>query len=80
MTLEDEVQAAFRVVLRQKELVLRPEMTAKDVRGWDSLAHVQLMAAIERRLGIRFAAAEVQRMTRVGDLLELVRKKVSASK
>jgi acyl carrier protein len=57
-------------------------MTANDVEGWDSLMHVNLIVALEKRLGIRFATAEISRLSdqgqNVGALLELVTRKCSS--
>jgi acyl carrier protein len=74
-----EMQKVFRTVFGDSELELRDEMTATDVDGWDSLAHLNLMIAIEREFGIRFATAEMAGMKdegrTVGDLLALVHRK-----
>ena len=39
------VEEIFREELEQDELVLTDKTTAEDVDGWDSLSHVQLVAA-----------------------------------
>jgi len=58
-------------------------MTAADVDGWDSLAHINLIIAVERKLGIKFATAEISRMKEpdqnVGTFLRLIESKVAAS-
>jgi acyl carrier protein len=55
-------------------------MTAYDVDGWDSLTHIDLMLALERRLSIQFTTAEISRMREsdqnVGSLLRLIDDKV----
>jgi acyl carrier protein len=40
-------------------IVIRPDMTAKEVDEWDSLTHVRLMLTVERTFGIKFSAAEI---------------------
>jgi acyl carrier protein len=50
-------------------LDLHPAMTAKDVEGWDSLAHVTIMVALERAFGIRFRIGELATVKNVGDLV-----------
>ena len=63
-------------------LELRDEWTADDVEGWDSLRHTELIIAIEKAFGIRFAIAEMARTrnpgSNVGTLLELIQTKVEA--
>jgi len=53
-------------------------MTARDVDGWDSLAHVRLLLTIERKFQIKFSAPEVGGLRSVGDLVSLVAHKTNA--
>jgi acyl carrier protein len=62
----DRLQDIFRDVFDDRSLVLRDEMTAQDVDGWDSLTHINLIIAVERKLGIKFATAEISRMREAG--------------
>jgi acyl carrier protein len=55
----DVLQEVFRDVFKDASLVLRDDMTAEDILGWDSLTHINLIIAVERRLGIKFATAEI---------------------
>ena len=77
--LRNDVQQIFRDVFGDDQLVLRDDMTADEVEGWDSLAHLNLIIALEKRLGIKFATAEISRLKddgqNVGSLLELVKRK-----
>ncbi len=76
----ERVQTIFRDLFEDDELILRDSMTAHDVEGWDSLAHINLIIAIESELGIRFAAAEISGLKEpsqnVGTFLELIRSKL----
>lgn len=65
----------FRDVLDDDELVITPATRAADVDGWDSLAHIHLVVAIEKALKMRFTAEEVSSLENVGDLVMLVLKK-----
>lgn len=40
--------------------------------GWDSVAHLALLLAVERRLGVAFTSAEMVSMRTVGDMLSAV--------
>ncbi len=67
-----------RVILQELELDdfdLRADTLAGEVPGWDSLAHVSILSAVEAEFGIRLRALEVVRLRRVGDLQELVDRK-----
>ena len=54
------------------EFVLDRNTTAAHVPGWDSMAHVQIVLALERRLGIRFATAEISELQNIGDLIDAI--------
>jgi acyl carrier protein len=75
-----ETQEVFRQVFDDPELVLSNEMTADDIMGWDSLAHINLMVAIEKRFRIKFGTAEISRLKgddqNVGTFLQLIQKKL----
>ena len=67
----------FRTLFRLPELELADELTAKQVRGWDSLNHVVLIIQVEEELGIKFRNDEVAMLVNVGQLKDLVYEKVS---
>jgi acyl carrier protein len=67
----------FRDVFDDDDIVLSPQLTASDIEGWDSLKHVRLVLSIERGFGVKFSASEVGHLKNVGDLANLVSKKVS---
>ena len=69
----------FHSVFDDDTIVLRPDLTAADVDGWDSLAHVRLLLTVERKLGIKFNAIEAGKLKNVGELIELIDSKLSAS-
>lgn len=74
----EELQSIFRDILDQPELVLTPESNANNVEDWDSLAHINLVSAIEKHYKIRFALGELQELKNVGDMIELIQKKLAA--
>jgi len=73
-----ELTSVFRNVFDDESLVLRDDMTAKDVRGWDSLTHVDLMVAVEKHFRIKVTTREVVSMKNVGELVQLVERKRTA--
>lgn len=70
------VEEIFREELEQDDLVLTDETTAENVEGWDSLSHVQLVAAMEEAFGIEFKSREILSWENVGDLIDSIQKKV----
>jgi len=62
----------FHDVFDDDSIVVRPELTADDVDEWDSLTHIRLVIAVEKTFGLKFSAAEVERLRNVGDLVALI--------
>ena len=61
------------------DIVATPELTAADVPGWDSLAHVRLILVIERAFHVKFSAAEISSFKNVGDLANVILAKSAAT-
>jgi acyl carrier protein len=80
----DQMQTVFRNVFHDDELVLTDQMTAGDVDGWDSLAHINLVIALEKHFKIKFATAEISGLKadgqNIGTFAALVNKKLGAGK
>ena len=80
--LRNQVQQVFCEVFGDDTIVLTDNMTADDIPGWDSLGHLNLTIAIEKRLGIKFANAEISKLKddgqNVGTLLQLIARKKGA--
>ena len=52
-----------------------PETVANDVVGWDSMAHVGLMAAIEDEFRVLFKPEEITSFGNVSELVALIARK-----
>lgn len=74
-TIYDRLSTLLRDTFDDDELVATPELSADDVDEWDSLAHVRLMLAVEKAFGVKFSAAEVNRLKNVGELATLIQSK-----
>ena len=71
-----KVEEIFRDELEVDDLVLTDETTADDVEEWDSLSHVQLVAAMEEAFGIEFKSREILSWENIGDLIDGIEKKL----
>lgn len=68
----ERLTTIFDDVFDTGDLVLTPDLTARDVDGWDSLAHIRLIVTIEKAFKIKFSASEIGRLENVGDLVALI--------
>jgi len=58
--------------LRSEEY--RPDLAIGDIEQWDSVAHLDLMADIEREFGVRFDLDEMTTLTSLPELLSRLEK------
>jgi len=71
------LQGIFRDILDNESLVLSDHMTAADVEGWDSLAHIGLVSAIEKHYKIRFSLGELDDLKNIGDMYSAIQRKIT---
>ena len=74
----DRLTPVFHEVFGDEDLVLTPELTADDVDGWDSLAHIRLILSVQKAFAVKFSPSETSRLKNVGELATLIDKKVAA--
>jgi acyl carrier protein len=72
-----EIQRIFCDVFDDPSLVITRDSNASTVEDWDSLAHVNLVTAIEKKYRIRFALGELQELKNVGDMIDLIQEKLA---
>ena len=59
------------------DVQLTPATTADDIEEWDSLSHVRLVVAVERKFGFKLKNAEIEALKSVGDLVTLIETKAA---
>ena len=67
----------FHDVFMRDDLVLTPDLTAKQVQGWDSFKQIEIIMASEEKWGIKFNTRELDSLRCVGDLAKMVVVKTS---
>jgi acyl carrier protein len=63
----------FEDVFDEDSIEVTPELSAKDVDGWDSLTHIRLLLTIEKGFNIKFSTSEIGKLENVGDLVALIK-------
>ncbi len=72
-----QLNEVFREVFDDDEIDVNRETSARDIEDWDSLMHVNLVLAVESKFGVRFTSTEVAALKDVGELNDLVEKKLA---
>ena len=63
----------FADVFDEESITLTPDLSAKDVDGWDSLTHIRLLLTIEKTFAIKLTTSEIGKLKNVGDLVALIK-------
>jgi acyl carrier protein len=58
-TVMTSLNEVFRDVLDEPDLTLTDSTTAADVEGWDSVTHVMMIVAVEKKFSVKFTTAEI---------------------
>lgn len=78
---EAEIYAAlteiFQDVFLRDDLELRPELSAKDVPGWDSFKQIDIILAVEEKYKIKLNTRELDSLHNVGDLVRVIADKAA---
>jgi acyl carrier protein len=76
--LHAKLEEIVRDVVGDDDIALTDTTTASDVPGWDSLAHVNIMFAVEQEFDIQFSDDDMAAAVDVGQLKHRIREKVAA--
>jgi acyl carrier protein len=72
-----QLRPIFQDVLDNPKLVITGESNAQNVEGWDSLAHINLITAVEGEFKVRFALGELAALQNVGEMVTLIERKLA---
>jgi acyl carrier protein len=73
----EKLSNVFRVLFNLPDIELNDNLTAKDISGWDSFNHVNLIINMEEEFNVRFPNSEVGDLQNVGNLKTLLASKIS---
>ena len=62
----------FRDVFGDSSISVTPPTTSDDIEDWDSIEHINLIAAVEDEFGMRFKMREVSGMKNVGEMMNII--------
>ena len=68
----ERLNEVFRDVFDDEEITVNEATTADDIEDWDSLEHINLLAAVEQEFGIKFNMGQVVTMKNVGEMASII--------
>jgi acyl carrier protein len=73
----EKVNQVFRRVFSNDQIQVNRETTAKDIAGWDSITHLDIITGMEEEFKVEITGFEVMNLNNVGDLLDLLAQKLA---
>ena len=74
------VTGIIRDVLDLPDLALSAATSAENVEAWDSFNHIYIVLAVEAHFGVKFHTTEIEEIRNVGELVDLIDRKLNARK
>ena len=68
----EKLNEVFRDVFDDEEITVTDATTADDIEEWDSLEHINLLAAVEQEFGMKFNMGQVVSMKNVGEMADII--------
>ncbi len=72
----EKLNEVFRDVFDDEDITVTEATTADDIEDWDSLEHINLLAAVEQEFGMKFNMGQVVSMKNVGEMAEIIMSKI----
>ena len=72
----EKLTKVFQDVFSASALVINEEMTSNDVEKWDSLTHMLMISNVEECFGVKFKLKELNKLKRVGDIIDTLSEKL----
>ncbi len=76
----EKINIIFREEFDDDSLVITDETNAEDIEDWDSLAHVDLVIAMENEFSMKFNVREVGNLSNVGQMVDLIESRLALRK
>jgi acyl carrier protein len=76
MNLLEEINEIFKDVLDNNDIRVTYTTKSDDIEEWDSLNHIQLVVAIEKKFKIKFNATQIHKWNDVGEMIDDIKKMI----
>lgn len=68
----ETLNEVFRDVFDDESIEVNDDTTSDDIEDWDSLEHINLIAAVEQEFGMKFNMGQVVTMKNVGEMADII--------
>lgn len=66
------LQELIRDILSLETVTISDASTAREFKGWDSLAHIDIILAAEEKFQVNISAIKASKLKTVGELIDLI--------
>lgn len=70
------LNGVFQDVFDDEDITVNDATTANDIEDWDSLEHINLVVAVEKKFNIKFNMGEVNDFKNVGEMVDIILKRI----
>lgn len=74
--IKEELNKIFRDIFEDSSIVVSEETTANDVKGWDSVSHIDMICMVEDAFKMKLTTKEVSSLKNVGELISVIERKI----
>ena len=71
----ERLNKGFQDVFDDEDITVNETTTSADIEDWDSLEHINLVAAVEQEFGMKFTMGQVVTMKNVGEMVDIILQK-----
>ena len=71
----ERLNKVFRDVFDDDDITVTETTTSADIDDWDSLEHINLVAAVEQEFGMKFTMGQLVTMKNVGEMVDIILQK-----
>lgn len=68
----EALNGVFQDVFDDEDIRVSDATTAADIEDWDSLEHINLIVAVEKKFNIKFNMGEVNTFKNVGEMVDII--------
>lgn len=73
----EKLNEVFQDVFDDESITVTETTTADDIEEWDSLEHINLLAAVEQEFGMKFNMGQVVSMKNVGEMADIIMSQIN---